>query len=58
MKYRRIFHVEFRRGIDGESTKMCPLGEARVVREHVRLEVREHKGQDELRAREQVGQII
>ena len=26
MKYRRIFHVEFRRGIDGESTKICPLG--------------------------------
>ena len=25
MKYRRIFHVEFQRGIDGESTKMCPL---------------------------------
>ena len=26
MKSRRTFHVEFRRQIDGESTKMCPLG--------------------------------
>ena len=26
MKHRRIFHVEFRRGIDGESTQMCPFG--------------------------------
>ena len=26
MKSRRIFHVEFRRRIDGKSTKMCPLG--------------------------------
>ena len=25
MKFRRIFHVEFRRRIDGESTKMYPL---------------------------------
>ena len=26
MKSQRTFHVEFRRQIDGESTKMCPLG--------------------------------
>ena len=26
MKLRRIFHVEFRRRIKGESTKLCPLG--------------------------------
>ena len=26
MKFQRTFHVEFRRPIDGESTKMCPLG--------------------------------
>ena len=25
-KFRRTFHMEFRRRIDGESTKMCPLG--------------------------------
>ena len=25
MKFRRTFHVKFRRRIDGESTKMCPL---------------------------------
>ena len=28
MKSRLTFHVEFRRRIDGESTKMCPLGKA------------------------------
>ena len=26
MKSRQTFHVEFRRRINGESTKMCPLG--------------------------------
>ena len=26
MSFRRTFHVEFRRRIDGESTRMCPLG--------------------------------
>ena len=29
MKSRRTFHVEFRRRINSESTKMCPLGSVR-----------------------------
>ena len=31
MKPRRTFHVEFRRRIDGESTKMCPLGRTNIL---------------------------
>ena len=37
MKYRRNFHVDFRRRIDGESTKMCPLGWLFYIFEHFHL---------------------
>ena len=30
MSFRRTFHVEFGRRIDGESTRMCPLGKSTI----------------------------
>ena len=34
-KLRRTFHVKFRHRIDGESTKMCPLGYAWKILLHL-----------------------
>ena len=44
MEFPRTFHVEFRRRIDGESTKMCPLGycfglNPRARRKHLAIQL-------------------